>query len=310
MTKQLSEMDVLVPPRHSEAAVAPRSAARLSNGRRRRRNASWPRRAATTGLALVWLIIVAAPLYYMLVVSLERTDTFLSSNPWFPSLGVTTDNYVAVMESGFVNYLLNSLIVSVSATVLSVVVCLLGAYAVVVRASRLTGFVFRVFLTGFAVPIQALMVPLYIEIQKLNLYDSLLGLILPMAAFSLPVTVLILVNFLREVPPELIQAMQVDGAGPLRILWSLAIPISVPAIVTAGIFDFIANWNNFLFPLILTQSSSAATLPLSVFQFQGNHFADVPQIMASVALSALPLFVAYILARRRITSGLAAGFGK
>jgi raffinose/stachyose/melibiose transport system permease protein len=307
---EISAAKVNVPPPLVGPAAAVEPATRRPSRRPRGAKSSWPGRMLTTGIALVWLIIVAAPLYYMLVVSVERTDTFLSSNPWFPARGVTTANYVAVLQSGFLHYFLNSLVVSVIATVLSVSVCLLGAYAIVVRASRMTGFIFRVFLTGFAVPIQALMVPLYIEILKLHLYDSLLGLILPMAAFSLPVTVLILVNFLREVPRELIQAMQMDGAGPVRILWSLAGPISVPAIVTAGIFDFIANWNNFLFPLILTQSSSRATLPLSVFQFEGNHFADVPQIMASVALSALPLFVAYIVARRRITSGLAAGFGK
>lgn len=306
MSNDLSEVRTTTVRRATRPAPAPRAPGR----RRSARTGSWPARVLTTAGALAWLVIVAAPLYYMLVVSVQRTDTFLSGNPWFPSRGVTGANYVGVLRTGFVQYLTNSLIVSVGATALSIAVCLLGAYAVVVRPSRVTGFVFRVFLAGFAVPIQALMIPLYIEIRQLNLYDSLLGLLLPMAAFSLPVTMLILTNFLREVPSELIQAMQVDGAGPLRILWSLVIPISVPAIATAGIFNFIANWNNFLFPLILTQSSSSATLPLSVFQFQGNHFSDVPQIMASVAMSALPLFIAYLLARRRIVSGLAAGFSK
>lgn len=306
MTNDLSELA----PAPLRPAGVPAAAPRAPGRRRSARRRSWTARAATTGAALVWLLVVAAPLYYMLVVSVQRTDTFLSGNPWFPSRGITTANYSGVLRSGFVQYLVNSLIVSIGATALAIAVCLLGAYAVVVRASRFTGFVFRVFLTGFAVPIQALMIPLYVEIRQLQLYDTLLGLLLPMAAFSLPVTMLILTNFLREVPSELIQAMQVDGAGPLRILWSLVVPISVPAIATAGIFDFIANWNNFLFPLILTQSSSSATLPLSVFQFQGNHFSDVPQIMASVAMSALPLFIAYLLARRRIISGLAAGFSK
>lgn len=280
-----------------------------SRRRRPGRFALRSRRATALLFAIVWLIIVGAPIYYMLVVSAEPASSFLTADPWLPTRGITGENYAAVFHSGFGRYLANSLIVAVGATALSVVVSLFCSYAIVVRASRVTGFVFRTFLVGFAVPIQALMIPLYVEILRLHLYDTLTGLILPMAAFSLPITVLVLVNFLRDVPRSLIDAMSIDGAGPLRILWSLAIPITRPAIVTVVIFDFIAAWNNFLFPLILTQSPTSATLPLSVFNFEGNHFSDVPQIMASVALSTAPLLLLYIVARRQIASGLAAGFG-
>ncbi|OZM78023.1 carbohydrate ABC transporter permease [Pseudonocardia sp. MH-G8] len=298
-------MSTLVNSRASGAGRTPTLPARG----RRTRTGSLPGAVVTTVVALLWLVVVAAPMYYMLVVSMLGTDAFLSSNPWFPFGDLTLANYAAVLESGFARYLLNSVIVSGGATLLAVVVSVFAAYAIVVRAGRLTGLFFQIFLIGFAVPIQALMIPLYIEVIALGLYDSLLGLILPMAAFSLPITVLILVNFLREVPPSLIQAMQLDGAGPVRILRSLAVPISMPAIATVAIFDFITAWNNFLFPLILTQSPGAATLPLAVFEFQGNRFADVPPIMACVALSILPLFALYIVARRQISTALAAGFG-
>jgi raffinose/stachyose/melibiose transport system permease protein len=266
------------------------------------------RRGGTWLIALIWLVVVGAPIYYMVVVSIEPTSEFLATNPWLPS-GATLDNYGAVFDSGFARYLLNSVIVAGATTVLAVAVSLLAAYAIVIHTSRATGFVFRAFLIGFAVPIQALIIPLYLELLRLSLYDSLLGLILPMAAFSLPITILVLANFLREVPLSLVDAMRLDGAGPLRILWSLALPISLPAVATVAIFDFVTSWNNFLFPLILTQSPDKATVPLSVFSFQGNHFANVPQIMASVALATAPLLVLYLFARRRLISGLAAGFG-
>jgi raffinose/stachyose/melibiose transport system permease protein len=266
------------------------------------------RRGTTWLFALIWLVVAGAPIYYMVVVSIEPTDQFLSSNPWVPS-GATLENYGAVFDSGFAGYLINSLIVATATTVLSVAVSLLAAYAIVIHASRATGFVFRSFLIGFAVPMQALIIPLYLEILRLSLYDSLLGLILPMAAFSLPITILVLVNFLREVPLSLVDAMRLDGAGPMRILWSLVLPMSWPAVTTVAIFDFVTSWNNFLFPLILTQSPDKATVPLSVFNFQGNHFANVPQIMASVALATAPLLLLYLVARRKLISGLAAGFG-
>jgi raffinose/stachyose/melibiose transport system permease protein len=283
-------------------AAPPRARAAGMPGRLFRKGSTWL-------LALVWLVIVGAPIYYMIVASLEPTSVYLSANPWFPTKGVTGANYGAVFSSGIASYFFNSVIVAGSTTILAVAVSLLGAYAIVVHARRWTGIVFRCFLVGFAVPIQALMIPLYLAILRIGLYDSLLGLILPMAAFSLPITILVLVNFLRDVPRSLIDAMRVDGAGPLRVLLRLILPLSWPAIATVGVFDLVSSWNNFVFPLILTQSPSQATLPLSVFNFEGNHLQNVPEIMAAVALSAVPLFVLYLFARRRLMAGLAAGLG-
>ena len=169
-----------------------------------------------------------------------------------------------------------------------------GAYSVLLplfdSRPRFTYSFFRLFLVGFAVPIQALMIPLYVESLRLHLYDTLIGLILPMAAFSVPITMLVLVNFLRDVPRSLMDAMDLDGAGPVRVVRSLVLPMSWPAVIAVGIFSFVTDWNNFLFPLILTERISNATLPLSVFNFEGNHLSNVGQIMASVTLSALPLW--------------------
>lgn len=284
------------------AAAPPRARAGGMPGRLLRKGTTWL-------LALVWLVVVGAPIYYMIVASLEPTSVYLSANPWFPTKGVTGANYGAVFSSGIASYFFNSVIVAGSTTILAVAVSLLGAYAIVVHARRWTGIVFRCFMVGFAVPIQALMIPLYLAILRIGLYDSLLGLILPMAAFSLPITILVLVNFLRDVPRSLIDAMRVDGAGPLRVLLRLILPLSWPAIATVGVFDLVSSWNNFVFPLILTQSPGQATLPLSVFNFEGNHLQNVPEIMAAVALSAVPLFVLYLVARRRLMAGLAAGLG-
>jgi raffinose/stachyose/melibiose transport system permease protein len=290
---------VIEPPR---SRARPPRGGRAAAGRLFRRSSTWI-------LALVWLIVVAAPIYYMIVASIEPTSVYLSANPWFPTKGITGANYATVFDSGIVSYFFNSVIVAGSTTVLAVAVSLLGAYAIVVHGGRWTGVVFRCFMVGFAVPIQALMIPLYLTIVRIGLYDSLIGLILPMAAFSLPITILVLVNFLRDVPRSLIDAMRVDGAGPLRVLLRLVLPLSWPAIATVGVFNLVSSWNNFVFPLILTQSPNRATLPLAVFNFEGNHLQNVPEIMAAVALSAVPLFVLYLFARRRLMAGLAAGIG-
>ncbi len=269
------------------------------------------RSGLTVMLALFWFAIVAAPLYYLLIVSFEPASSYLGgSNPWIPSHGVTLANYSAVLHSGFWTYLANSVIVGFGSTILALALSLLAAYAIVRRTNRLTGFMFRLFLVGFAVPIQALMIPLYVEVEHLHIYDTLLALVLPISAFALPLSVFVLANFVREVPTELIQAMEIDGAGSLRILWSLVAPLSMPAIVTIGIYNLIMSWNNFLFPLLLTQSTNKATLPLAVFNFQGRNFSNVPNIMASVFLATAPLLLFYLVARRRMISALAQGFNR
>ena len=104
-------------------------------------------------------------------------------------------------------------------------------------------------------------------------------------------------------------AMQIDGATPLQVLRLLVLPITLPAVMTVAIFDFVTTWNNFLFPLILTQSPSNATLPLAVFNFEGTHFSNVPNIMACVAISAAPLLLLYLVGRKRMLVGLTAGLG-
>ena len=246
----------------------------------------------------------------MLIVSFEPQSSYLNSNPWFPTAGLTAANYSAVFAGGFGQYLLNSVITTVGTTVLAVTVSLLAAHVIVRRTSGISAVIFRVFLIGLAVPIQALIIPLYVEILRLGLYNTLLALIIPLSAFAIPLTVLILVNFLRDVPRELIDAAQIDGAGPIRQLTSLIIPVAKPAITTVAIYDALTAWNNFLFPLIFTQSSNVAVLPLAIFNFSGEHLIDIPAIMAAVFLSAAPLFVLYIAARRQIIGGLTAGFSR
>lgn len=123
---------------------------------------------------------------------------------------------------------------------------------------------------------------------------------------------IILVNFLRDIPDELYESMRADGAGHWRMLWTLAVPLSRPALitVTVTIYDALNVWNGFLFPLILTQSPDMRVLPLFVWSFQGEVTINIPAILAAVVLSTLPILALYILGRRQLISGLTAGFGK
>lgn len=266
---------------------------------------------AFTTFGVIWLIISFYPVLYMLMSSFRHQNGFLTGGPtWLPTLHPTLSNYTAVFQAGFLHYFVNSLIVSVVSVVFTVAFALLLAYVIVRSQNRVVTIIFNVFLIGLALPIQAAILPVYILITKLGMYDTLAGLILPSIAFGIPLTLLFLVNFVREIPNELYESMGLEGATDFQILRHLVTPLTLPSIISISIYQFILAWNNFLFPLVLTQSDSVKVLPLAVVQFQGDHTMNIPVTMAAVTISALPLLIAYVFGGRYIRKGMMAGFGK
>ncbi len=193
---------------------------------------------------------------------------------------------------------------------LILVVSITAAYAIVRGTHWSLRLTLDAFLLGLAIPVQATIIPIYAIINRLGLYDTLTALVLPGVAFGIPLTVIILVNFLRDVPGELFDAMRIDGAGEWRMLWSLVLPLARPAILTVAIYDALNAWNAFLFPLILIQSSQRRVLPLGVWEYQGQFNVNVPAVLAFVVLSSLPIIALYVVGRRQLVGGLLAGFGK
>ncbi len=258
-------------------------------------------------MVALWAGICFFPIYYMVTTSLKTQAEYLKPPPWGLPQALNLSNYVAVLEAGFSRYFLNSLVVAGSAALLSVLLGLMVAYALV----RGRGWLYRgslfLFVLGFAVPAQATVVALYALARGVGLYDTLLVVILPLAGFALPVTVLVLTNFLREIPQALFEAMEIEGAGHAVILRHLVGPLSLRALVSMGLFNFIGSWNALLFPLILTQSPEVRVLPMAVWTFTGQFGINVPAVMAAVTLSALPLILGYMLARREILNALRGG---
>jgi raffinose/stachyose/melibiose transport system permease protein len=199
----------------------------------------------------------------------------------------------------------------VGAVVPAVLVSFMAAYAIIRDGRRLflrssNGL----FLMGLAIPLQATIIPIFLLIIKLRLYDTLPAMILPSIAFAIPLSVLVLSNFIRDVPNELFESMRVDGASDWQMLWRLAFPLTRPALITVTIYNGLTIWNGFLLPLVLTQSADKQTLPLALSAFQGQFGINFPATLAAVLLTLLPILALYILARRHVMSGLSGGFTK
>ncbi|WP_019812990.1 carbohydrate ABC transporter permease [Saccharomonospora saliphila] len=263
------------------------------------------------GLAgTLWLLVVLLPVYYVVITSLRGQEGFFSENPLVPPSEPTLEGYRLVLENDFGRYLLNSVLVTAGTVVITVTVSLLAAYFVVRADSRASRLTYKAFLLGLAIPLQAVIIPVYFLITRARLYDTLWAIILPSAAFAIPLTVIILANFLRDVPNELFESMRMDGAGHLRMVVSLVLPLVRPALITVAVYDGLQVWNGFLFPLILTQSPDQRVLPLALWSFQGQFTVNIPAVLAAVVLSTLPVLALYVLGRRHLVSGLTAGFGK
>ncbi|MGA5768866.1 carbohydrate ABC transporter permease [Streptomyces pseudogriseolus] len=288
-------------PRNGTPAARPRPARPAAHGR------NW-----AGGLAgWLWLVVVAVPLYWTLITSLKDRSRYYASNPLAPTGDPTLENYRLVIESDFLQYFVNSVVVTAGAVIPAVLVSFMAAYAIVRGwRMRMLRAMNGLFLMGLAIPLQATVIPVYLIIIKLHLYDSLLALILPSIAFAIPLSVLVLANFIRDVPKELFDSMRVDGATEWTTLWRLAAPLTRPAILTVTIFNALTIWNGFLLPLVLTQSPDRRTLPLALWAFQGEYGVNVPAVLAAVVLTTLPVLVLYAFGRRQLLSGLTAGFSR
>src|SRR5436190_23962113 len=231
---------------------------------RRRRRAGQKNWIGGT-LAWVWLFVVMLPIYWIVITSFKTQETYFLQNPLAPPTSPTMANYKLVLASDFALYFLNSVIVTIGAVIPAVAISFMAGYAIV-RAfdTRFLRGVNGLFLMGLAIPLQATIIPVYLIIIRLRLYDSLTAMILPSIAFSIPLSVLVLSNFIRDVPKELFESMRMDGATEWRTLWSLAFPMTRPALVTVAIYNGLAIWNGFLLPLILTQSPDQRLLPLAL----------------------------------------------
>jgi raffinose/stachyose/melibiose transport system permease protein len=263
------------------------------------------------GLAsFLWLAIVIIPIYWIVITSFKDQSTYFVTNTMKPPSNPSLDPYRRVLESSFPRYFLNSVIVTVATIVPAVTVSFMAAFAIVRGSGWFLRWTTVLFLAGLALPLQAVVIPVYLIIIRLKLYDTLLAIILPSIAFAIPLSVLILANFIRDVPKELFESMRLDGASEWGTLWYLAFPLVRPALVTVSIYNGLTVWNGFILPLILTQSPNQRTLPLALQAFQGQFQIDIPAVLASVVLATLPVVVLYVLGRRQLVSGLTAGFSK
>lgn len=258
---------------------------------------------ATYAILILGAVIMLLPFAWMLSTSLKtRGATFATPPQWIPD-PVTLENYGKVLDSVPVGqFLINSIFVSVVSTAMMVLFCAMSGYAFARIEFRGRSVLFYAYLATLMIPQQVTLTPLFIIMNALGWTNSYQALILP-ASFGAFGTFLLRQFFLR-LPREIEEAAFIDGAGYIRIFFTIAIHLARPALATLAVFAFMASWNSFLWPLIITTDQSMMTLPLGLSALQGRWSTDWNVLMAGTVIATVPIIAVYVFAQRFIIKGM------
>ncbi|WP_328884552.1 carbohydrate ABC transporter permease [Streptomyces sp. NBC_00299] len=253
---------------------------------------------------------MVVPLLYAVVSGFKSTDE-LSRNPVGLPESWVAGNYTDILGSGdFWRLIGNSTLIAVGTTVLLVAVSALSAFSFARFAFRGRETLFTLFTMGLMFPFAVAALPLFLLLRSMGLLDNPLGVILPQAAFGLPMTIIILRGFFREIPGELEETATLDGCSPLGFFWRVLLPMARPALGTVSVLAVVTSWNNFFLPLLVFTDSTWWTIPIGVQQFQGQYSADYARVFAYLVLAMVPALAFYSVAERQLVGGLTAGATK
>lgn len=264
-------------------------------------------------LTVVLIVIVQVyPLAWLFLTSFRTAADFAGGNPFALPSEFTLDNYARAFSTGnlWLN-ILNSLIVTLGASALIVVAGMMAAYALQVLGFRFSGLVRSLFLLGIIVPVQIALVPLFIDYSKVGLLDTHLSMIIPLAAFSLPMGIYLFSSFYEYIPRETYEAASIDGAGPYRIFTQITFPLSVNTIITVVLVNSIFIWNDFIFANTFVLSDGLKTIPLGLQNYigaMGN--TDWTATFAAVCVTVTPLLLVFLLLNKAMIHGLESGANK
>ena len=272
---------------------------------RSRRLSQWTIMPATYLVSIVILGLTVVPLLFVFLDGARSNEQLGANSIGLPHPWVWS-NYKSILTTApFWQFIGNSALIATVATILAVALGSMAAFALSRYAFRGREFYYTLFISGLLFPIVMAALPLFALLQDLGLLDSWVGVALPEAAFSLPITMLILRPFMRAIPGDLEDAALVDGAGRLRFFVQILIPLCKPALVTVSLLAFVTSWNQFLLPLLVFTTQSHFTLPVGVSVYQSTYSTNTALELAFTGLAALPALGVFVFAERYLVAGAA-----
>jgi raffinose/stachyose/melibiose transport system permease protein len=265
------------------------------------------RKVGTYAVLIVVSAIVLLPLAAT-VLGGFKTLGELRTNPFGLPSSWEWENYWSILAGDrYWRMLLNSFVISTLTVALTLTFAAMAAFCFAHLRFFGSGALLSYFLLGLMFPSATAILPLFIKIRDLGLLDSYMGVVLPQVAFALGMSILLMRNFFRQLPEELLDAALIDGCDYARFFWYVTLPLSRPILATVGIIQFVLSWNNYIMPLILLNSEDKYPWPLGIMVFQGEFSAQWQLILAFITLTILPTIVVFFAAQKHIVAGLTAG---
>jgi raffinose/stachyose/melibiose transport system permease protein len=258
---------------------------------------------------LVFSLIIVYPIAWVVLTSF-KSQSELFTNLWGLPRSVAWQNYAHAWQlADLGTALVNSFVVALVTTALVIVLSALAGYAFCAFNFRFSGAILLMFVLTMQAPVP--IIPLYVLLVQLNLTDSYLGLIVPLVATGLPISIFIFWGYFQTLPGELRDAAFVDGCNQWTAFLRVIVPISGPAVASVGILEFIGAWNEYFLPLIMVRSPELRTLPLAIqVFFYAYRTTDWGQVFAALAIGAIPMIIVYLLLQRLFIQGLTSGVAK
>lgn len=280
--------------------------ATLSRPKPHRRRRPWGAYAVWVVMFLM-AIVFLMPVYVMVANGLKDAQSVSLQRMWIPPAQLSTDNGFAGAWDRLRPNMLNSLLMVIPATILSSLIGAINGYLFAKWKFRGSDIIFTLLLFGFFIPYQSILLPLVRTLQLLGVYGTIPGLVLVHVIYGIPITTLIFRNYFAGVPTELMDAARVDGAGLITTFTRVMLPLSIPAFVVVGIFQFTNIWNDFLFGVTVVPNPAAQPVTIALNNLSGTFSVEWNVVMAGAVLAALPTAIIYILLGRFFIRGILAG---
>ena len=257
---------------------------------------------------LIGAVFAGFPVFWMLVSSFKTNTEIFAFPPQLITKGFSFDAYIAVFnDPEEIRFFINSYVVAISVTIVTVLVSLMAAYAFSRHEFRFKKPLNMVILGVQAVPPITLLIPFFGLMVTLQLYNTYGGLILTYVVFTLPYAIIMMTGYFNTLPRELDEAVKIDGGGSWTTLWRILVPISVPGIVSVGVYTFMIAWNEYLFALTLTRTTDMRTVPVGIQLLLGQNSYHWNQMMAISVLGSIPVLILFLVFQRYFIGGLTSG---
>jgi raffinose/stachyose/melibiose transport system permease protein len=265
-------------------------------------------------LVVLWVVLIVAallwiaPFVFIVFTSIKSPAAVAQTSAFAPPVHPAWGNFPAAWARGhFSVTVFNSVLITVIKVPLGLLISAMAAYSLARIEFRGQRIIYLLILFGTMIPFQVMLAPIFGVVNDLHLINTYVGVILPYLAFGVPYQVFILYGFFKEVPRELSEAAQIDGASHFTVFWRIFIPVSLPVLAALLILDFVATWNEFAMALVILQDSRMWTLPLGLMSFQTQFSRNYGELNAAIVMTVLPAVIVYMIFQRYFVSGLTSG---